>query len=104
MRIMKMNNSSIVEELKKLNDDISNKIKEEEQYNVWVYSNLRLTLLERVFFGMFAKKQGMSNTKLFRTFINAMMRRNPNMLEDAKKAIDSDDYEKYIRDDKNTKN
>jgi hypothetical protein len=74
-----------VEELKKMLVVHPN----DQKYVDWRYSNLRITRLERVFFTLLSKHLKKDNrTKLFRDIIKKLMRKYPEVVEEAKKFID----------------
>jgi lipopolysaccharide biosynthesis regulator YciM len=94
---IKENNREAVEKLILMNKNAEHQNRKNSKYNVWVYSNMRITLLERLFLQLYASFNDKSNTLLFRTYINALMRRNPNMVEEAKRIIDSGEHDSYMK-------
>lgn len=90
--INEVDNPAIIEELRLMYKNAEHQSRLEAHYNEWCYSNLRMTTLEKVFFSLYAGFNHKSKTKLLRTYIRACMRRNPDMVDKAKRMIDDGSY------------
>lgn len=62
--------------------------KKNNPYYKQVYINLPITQLERKFFELYASSRKSDQTKTLRKFIQALMIRNPDIVEKAKFEID----------------
>lgn len=87
-------NSSVVNQLRLLNK--RTELALSNTPSNWCYTNLRITNLEKAFFTCYSRAHNSSNTRMFRRYIQALMSRNPDLVDDAKALIEEEEYDNSV--------
>lgn len=69
---------------------IDNSVPDNESYTELEYTNLGISRLHNRFFEIYARESGTDKTNLLRKFLNALMVRNPDIVEKAKSSINQE--------------